>query len=251
MKGFSRRPLLAVDAQGYGRSSPLRQHWIQEAVPRVLDEAAEEVGFDRAAWLTQVAGDSALSILPVEESEPRLVDDFMRHLDSAIQGVNDGRQPDAWLQLRAAVHYGPVTLAASGFSDRGTVEVARIRDSRPLRQALRLSAGARLAVAVSREVFNTVVVSAYTTLRTAEFREVRVREKEFDDTVWIRVLGGDVHGLGDLGDPGGDEPPPGGGPAPGGTPGPGPDPAPGQQAVQNFNATVEGPVIGIQNNPRP
>ncbi|MEU0072109.1 hypothetical protein ABZ027_21555 [Streptomyces sp. NPDC006332] len=250
MKGFSRRPLLAVDAQGYGRSSPRRQHWIQQSIPHVLDEAAEEVGFVRGAWQTQVAGDSALSVLPVEESEPLLVDDFMRHLDNALRAVNDGREPDAWLTLRAAVHHGPAVPAAGGFSDSGPVEVSRILNCKQLKEALRLSAGARLAVAVSREVFNTVVVREYTTLRTSEFREIRVREKEFDDAVWIRVLGGDIHALGDLE---GDTPPPEDPPAPPSGPAPSnPTPAgpTGQHSVQVFEAPVHGSVIGIVNNNR-
>jgi len=259
MKGFSRRPLLAVDAQGYGRSSPRRQHWIQKSVPHVLDEAAEEVGFVRGAWKTQVAGDSALSVLPLEESEPLLVDDFMRHLDSALQEVNDGREPAAWLKLRAAVHHGPAVPALSGFSDSGPVEVSRILNCKPLKEALHLSTGARLVVAVSREVFNTVVVREYTTLRTEEFREFRVREKEFDDTVWIRVLGGDIHALGDL--EGGAPPrensptPPEDSPAPPeNSPAPSSGPAAavptGQHSLQVFEAPVQGPVIGFVNNNR-
>ncbi|MGQ5633936.1 MULTISPECIES: hypothetical protein [unclassified Streptomyces] len=248
MRGFSRRPLLAVDAQGYGASTPLRQHWIQTAIDHALTEAATEVGFDRGAWKTQVAGDSALSVLPAEESEPLLVDDFMRHLDSALSEVNDGREPDARLRLRAAVHHGPAVPAAGGFSDSGPVEISRILDCAPLKKALRLSPRAQLAMAVSREVFHTVIGRKYTTLKAEEFREFRVRDKEFDDTVWIRVLGGDVHGLGGLGGLDGDGPGPQDLGAPPSSP-PGPAGTPGQQSVQYVTGPVHGSVIGIVNNP--
>ncbi|MFI1014658.1 hypothetical protein [Streptomyces sp. NPDC020965] len=162
----------------------------------MLDEAAEAVGFARDGWDTQAAGDSELAVLPVGESEPLLVDDFMRHLEAALRGLNDGREPSARLRLRAAVHHGTAVRAVSGFSGPGPVEVSRILDSAPLKRALLRSPGACLALAVSREVFNTVVAEEFTTLRTEEFREVRVVSKEFDDTVWITVPGGgDIWGL--------------------------------------------------------
>ncbi|MFF9360022.1 hypothetical protein [Streptomyces griseoluteus] len=243
MKGFSRRPLFSVDAEGYGRSHPRRQHWMQDAIHHVLDQAAVEVGFEREGWQTQLAGDSAFSVLGADESEPVLVDDFVRHLDSGLRDVNDGREAGARLRLRAAFHYGVAVPARGGFSDRGAVETARILDCKPLREALRLSPAAVLATAVSREVFHTVIGGAYTTLRAEEFREYRVRSKEFDDAVWIRVLGGDVHALGpvDAGEP----------PAASDWPAaPAQTPVATQKTEQIFEAPVHGPVIGIMNQYR-
>ncbi|BDH06701.1 hypothetical protein [Streptomyces seoulensis] len=252
MKGFSRRPLFSVDAEGYGRSHPRRQHWIQDAIDRVLTQAATEVGFERERWQTQLAGDSAFSVLGADESEPLLVDDFVRHLDSGLREVNDGREADARLRLRAAFHHGVAVPARGGFSDHGAVETARILDCKPLREALRLSPSAVLAVAVSREVFHTVIGGAYTTLRAEEFREARVRSKEFDDAVWIRVPGGDVHALGSLE---GGEPPVA--PAAPGVPtvpvqpaAPAQTPVRDQKAELVFEAPVHGSVIGIVNEYR-
>ncbi|MFD4539239.1 hypothetical protein [Streptomyces bauhiniae] len=248
MKGFSRRPLFSVDAEGYGRSHPRRQHWMQDAIHHVLSQAAVEVGFEQEGWQTQLAGDSAFSVLGADESEPVLVDDFVRHLDSGLRDVNDGREAGARLRLRAAFHYGVAVPARGGFSDRGAVETARILDCGPLREALRLSPAAVLATAVSREVFHTVIGGAYTTLRAEEFREFQVRSKEFDDAVWIRVLGGDVHAL-TLAS--GDEPPGAPAPAPARADAPAQPTVPGQHSEMVFEAPVHGPVIGIMNQYRP
>ncbi|MFF9391034.1 hypothetical protein [Streptomyces griseoluteus] len=220
---------------------------MQDAIHHVLEQAAVEVGFEREGWQTQFAGDSAFSVLGADESEPVLVDDFVRHLDSALRDVNDGREAGARLRLRAAFHYGVAVPARGGFSDRGAVETARILDCRPLREALRLSPAAVLATAVSREVFHAVIGGAYTTLRAEEFREFRVRSKEFDDAVWIRVLGGDVHALGPLD---ADDPPAAPAPAPARPDAPAQAPVPGQQSVTTFEAPVHGPVIGIMNQYR-
>ncbi|MFF7965169.1 hypothetical protein ACFZC3_07350 [Streptomyces sp. NPDC007903] len=246
-KGFSRRSLFSVDAEGYGRSHPGRQHWMQEAIDHVLTQAAVEVGFERQEWQTQTGGDSAFSVLGVDASEPLLVDDFVRHLDSALREVNDGREAGARLRLRAAFHHGVAVPARGGFSDRGPVETARILDCEPLREALRLSPAAVLATAVSREVFHTVIGGAYTTLRPDEFREFRVRSKEFDDAVWIRVLGGDVHALPFAR---GDEPPVAPAPAPARPDAPAQAPVPGQHSEMIFEAPVHGSVIGIMNQYR-
>lgn len=194
-RGFARRPILCVDAEGYGSGSSQRQHWIQDTVPRVLSQAAEEVGFDRSTWMTQAGGDSELAVLSAQESEPLLVDDFMTHLNAALREANDGRERDARLRLRAVVHHGTAVRARSGFSGPGPVTASRILDCEPLKRALRLSPASCLVLAVSREVFQTVVASEFTTLRAEAFREVRVRAKEFDDSAWIRVFDGRVRDL--------------------------------------------------------
>ncbi|MEU6818550.1 hypothetical protein [Streptomyces sp. NPDC046860] len=252
MKGFARRSLFSVDAEGYGRSHPRRQHWMQDAIDHVLTQAATEVGFERERWQTQFAGDSAFSVLGADESEPLLVDDFVRHLDSGLREVNDGREAAARLRLRAAIHHGVAVPARGGFSDHGAVETARILDCGPLREALRLSPSAVLAVAVSREVFHTVIGGAYTTLRAEEFREARVRTKEFDDAVWIRVPGGDVHAIASLE---GDGPPvapalPAAPTVPERPDTPARTSVRDQKAELVFEAPVHGPVIGIVNEYR-
>ncbi|MFG2625350.1 hypothetical protein [Streptomyces sp. NPDC048473] len=179
MATFGRRLLLAVDAKGYGGVDVLMQTQFQEAILRLLGEAADAAGLDRERWVTQEAGDSVFAVLPEGASEPALVDTFMRALDTGLRAFNHGRVQEAWLRLRAAVHFGTASPGANGFVGKAPVEIGRIRDSAALRTALASASGACLAVAISATVFNDVVREAYTTIRAEEFREVRIKEKEY------------------------------------------------------------------------
>jgi hypothetical protein len=246
---FGRRLVLAVDAKGYGGVDVLTQTQLQEAIQRLLGQAASRAGLERERWLTQQAGDSVFAVLPEGSSEPALVDTFMRELDAGLRAFNHGRNPGAWLRLRAAVHFGTASPAANGFAGRAPVEIGRILDSAVLRSTMAAAPEACLAVAVSATVFNDVVREAYTTIRAAEFREVRIEEKEYVGRAWIWVPGYDVQAL----DLAGTEPSALTGPsAGGGEAAPAARPqsaptAPGDTVIGHYYGTVNAPgsVFGI------
>ncbi|WP_326722481.1 MULTISPECIES: hypothetical protein [unclassified Streptomyces] len=252
MGTFGRRLLLAVDAKGYGGVDVLTQTQLQEAIQRLLRQAADAAGLERERWVTQEAGDSVFAVLPEGASEPALVDTFMRNLDAGLRAFNHGRVPEAWLRLRAAVHFGTASPAANGFAGRAPVEIGRICDSAVLKSALAAAPDACLAVAVSATVFNDVVREAYTTIRSQEFLQVRIDEKEYAGRAWIWVPGHDVRGLSLHGGAGSASGPEGGaGAAEGGEsvaarPQSAPT-TPSDTVVQNFHGTVnaEGAVFGI------
>ncbi|MGW6576708.1 hypothetical protein ACWGAN_31685 [Streptomyces sp. NPDC054945] len=196
---FDRRLLLAVDARGYGSADTARQRDIQTVLPRLLSDAAEAAGLDRASWVRQAAGDSEFAVLPAGSGEQALVEPFMRRLDAGLRAYNRDRVPAARLALRAAVHFGPASEAPNGFVGPGPVEVSRILESDPLRRALAAAPDATLAVALTAPIFTEIVAQGYTNFRPEEFREVVVAKKEYRGRAWLWVAGCDVHTL-DLGD---------------------------------------------------
>ena len=133
---FARRLLLSVDAKGYGGADTVRQHQFQEAIVRLLELASDAAGLNREKWLIQEGGDSLFAVLPEGASEPALVDAFMRSLEASLRAFNIGRETEAWLRLRAAVHFGETSPAANGFAGSAPVEIGRIRDCAALRAAL-------------------------------------------------------------------------------------------------------------------
>ncbi|MFE4370209.1 hypothetical protein ACFRMN_18590 [Streptomyces sp. NPDC056835] len=196
---FDRRLLLAVDARGYGSADTARQREIQTVLPRLLSEAAEAAGLDRASWVRQAAGDSEFAVLPAGSDEQALVEPFMRRLDAGLRAHNRDRVPGARLALRAAVHFGPASEAPNGFVGPGPVEVSRILESDPLHRALAEAPDAALAVALTAPVFTELVAQGYTNFRPDEFREVVIEKKEYRGRAWLWVPGYDVHAL-DLSD---------------------------------------------------
>ncbi|WP_158820660.1 MULTISPECIES: hypothetical protein [unclassified Streptomyces] len=192
---FDRRLLLAVDARGYGSADTARQRDIQTVLPRLLSDAAEAAGLDRASWVRQAAGDSEFAVLPAGSGEQALVEPFMRRLDAGLRAYNRDRVPAARLALRAAVHFGPASAAPNGFVGPGPVEVSRILESDPLRRALAAAPDATLAVALTAPIFTELVAQGYTNFRPEEFREVVVAKKEYRGRAWLWVSGCDVHAL--------------------------------------------------------
>ncbi|GAA2719217.1 hypothetical protein [Actinocorallia aurantiaca] len=188
---FARRLLTSVDAQGYGPSTDRRQGGIQRALLAVLDDAAARAGLRRDRWERQVAGDGELAVLPPDEPEPRVVDDYVMCLAGALRRANrDGRR----LRLRLAVHHGTAVRGAQSHDGAGVVEVSRLCDSSVLRNALTASE-ADLVVLLSERVFQDVVRNEYTSLSPSDFREVRVTVKEYDRPAYLYLPGHDAHSL--------------------------------------------------------
>ncbi|MGA5559867.1 hypothetical protein ACPCUV_01555 [Streptomyces platensis] len=191
--GFYPCTCIAVDAQAYGGNNDRRQSEIQHDLPRILSRAARGTGLDRSQWHIQPKGDEELAVRPMDGTEPRLVDDFMRHLVSELREYNGLRIPAARMRLRAAIHHGPVELADNGFAGTTVVTTSRLLSSRHLYDALRANADADLALLLSDDVYRSTVAGGHTTLSTADFRCVTVREKECEAAAWLRVPGHDAH----------------------------------------------------------
>lgn len=180
---------LAVDVLGYGRGDDRRQADIHHDLPRLMDRAAVGAGLDRSQWQIQRKGDEELAVYPMDASEPRLIDDFVRHLRWELNQYNSARIPALRLRLRLAVDHGPVELAPNGFAGATVVSVSRLLGADPLYEALRLHKEADLAVLLSDRVYTATVGSGHTTLTPADFREVKVQVKEYAAAAWLRVPG--------------------------------------------------------------
>jgi hypothetical protein len=201
--GFHPCTCMAVDAQAYGRNDDRRQSEIQNDLPRLLTRAADGAGLNRSQWHVQPKGDEELAVYPMDGTEPRLVDDFVRHLVWELEEYNRTRVPAARMRLRLAVDHGPVELASNGFAGSTVVAVSRLLGSSHLYEALRDHEQADLVLLLSDHVYRSTVGSGHTTLSRSDFREVAVRVKEFESVAWLRVPG--QHGRADGPPPAGTE----------------------------------------------
>ena len=186
---FARRLCIAVDAEGYGGRDDVEQYNVQADLPDVLDEAAVAAGLDRSAWARQAQGDGELALVPPDQPEPRLIDDFIRELAAVLQLRNHNRAPAGRLRLRVAIAFGVAYEAPSGFAGGGVVATARLLASGSLHQALAEADDSDLAVALSPDVYQTVL-HRHTSLASDQFTRVQVVEKEFVGDAWIRILPG-------------------------------------------------------------
>ncbi|MEU7863808.1 hypothetical protein [Nonomuraea sp. NPDC049141] len=202
-----RQLLLCADIVGYSKGVPARQAADQAVFREVLTQAAEAAQLNHTAWEVQPSGDGVLAVLPTAPSvdeEPRLVDDFIRHLNLLLRLSNAGRNAADRMRLRVAIHFGTLSDGANGYVGKSPVVVGRLVDAAPVRAAIVAAPGALLALIVSDDVYQHVVATDHTTWKPQEFREVDVTVKTYRGTAWLLVPGTDVHAL-DLREPAPDD----------------------------------------------
>ncbi|QMU73326.1 hypothetical protein [Streptacidiphilus sp. P02-A3a] len=188
--GFRPCTCIAVDVAGYGGNNDRRQSEIQHELPRLLSRAASAAGLDRTRWRVQPQGDGQVALVPQDEGEPRLVDDYIRHLVVELRKYNQQRTGAYRMRMRAALHHGPVELADHGFAGRAVVATCRLLEADQLYQVLARRPDADLALMLSDDIFGTTVGAGHTTFVQEEFDSVLVRKKEYEHPAWLWVPGG-------------------------------------------------------------
>lgn len=184
-----------MDAKSYSSRGEVDQREVQRGIVAVAGAAARAAGLYRGDWITQGGGDSEFAVLPSTEPEIVVVDRYVRELNAELQRYNARLRPEVRLRLRVAMHFGPLSPAELGYAGPAPVVVARLLDAAVLRAALAEVESADMALLLSEQIYKDTVASLATTWRPDEFREVRVRQKEFDGPAWLCVPGHDVHAL--------------------------------------------------------
>ncbi|WP_217213833.1 hypothetical protein [Streptomyces sp. AC550_RSS872] len=183
-----RRLCLATDVEQYSRLDTRTQSTVQCELVRLLDEAAELTGLDRAAWTRQPQGDLEFAVLPEATPEDAVLGPFIHHLAVRL-GERNARPAVQRVRLRMAVDAGVVADAALGHAGPAPVAVARYVNAHQLKAVLAALTEADLAVIVSDRLYQDVVRSGRRGLDPAQYVRAHVRVKEFGGYGWIRVPG--------------------------------------------------------------
>ncbi|MBF8188624.1 hypothetical protein ITP53_23425 [Nonomuraea sp. K274] len=206
-ESHQRHLLLNADIVGYSTGLPARQADDQAMLRDVLTRAAASARLDHEAWQVQSSGDGVLAVLPAApaaEEEPRLVDDFVRHLSRLLRAHNVGRDAADRTRVRLGIHFGSLSEGANGYVGKSPIVVGRLVDAAPVKAAMTAAPDALLGLIVSDDVYQHAVATGHTTWEPQEFREVDVTVKTYRGTAWLLVSGADVHAL-DLGESAADD----------------------------------------------
>lgn len=155
----------------------------------LLDVAAHEAHLERPAWKRQESGDGELALLPPEQSESVLIDDFVRELDAALYRHNRVRLPQRRLRLRLAIHFGVAIVASNGYAGAAAVVTSRLLNARPLKQVLEDESAADLVVGLSDAVYQDSVAGGLTKTSPDAFRCHAVDDEKYKGLIWIRAFG--------------------------------------------------------------
>ncbi|WP_346039872.1 hypothetical protein [Actinomadura chokoriensis] len=188
------RAVLVVDAEKFSAYRDVELPDLHLEIRRVLAAACHASGLGatwRNARFVQSTGDGILAVLP-HEAAAALVDPFPRRLQEALaDGAPGLRARGLRLRLRVALHVGLVDderADAPGIST-AVIDVCRLLDSRPLRDALERSDPevTFAAFMLSRVLFGDYVAGGRTGLRASQFTEVEARVKQYAELAYLYV----------------------------------------------------------------
>jgi hypothetical protein len=180
--------LFAVDIAGFtrpDRDDDIRM-FLREELYRILEQAFDRSGIPWSSCFHEDRGDGVLVVFPPIIAANGIIDPLPERLRGLIRRHNHVSRDTAQMQLRAAVHVGPVDHDGHGFVGTDVDFLFRMLDARPLRYAL-ASTGADLALIISDYVYRTIVSRHPSLVSPAAFRPIRFQVKYTRDAAWIYV----------------------------------------------------------------
>jgi CRP-like cAMP-binding protein len=130
-------------------------------------------------------GDGLLIVVPPRISTVAVLAGIPVRLSDALKRHNRRSSDAVRIQLRVAVHVGPVVTDMMGLSGEAIISAARLLDAPILKRAIAETA-AHLGIIVSTFVYESVIKHS----DSDGFRHVRVNVKESRLDAWMQLIGG-------------------------------------------------------------
>jgi CRP-like cAMP-binding protein/tetratricopeptide (TPR) repeat protein len=182
--------VMLTDVAGF--SDPVRtdgdRDVVRAAMYEILRSAFEVSGVPWAACYREDRGDGAVIVVPPTISTQRVVDPFIHELASRLRQHNRRASEVVRIQLRVALHAGPVGRDAEGLTGRAVISVARIVDA-PVIKARLAAEQADLIFAASDYVYDHVVRNCAGQVDPAAFEHMECQVKESRVAAWVHLSG--------------------------------------------------------------
>ena len=170
--------LFAVDIAGFtrpDRDDDIR-YYLHEQLYRILEQGFDASGIPWIGCFTEDRGDGALVVIPPGIAAKAVIDPLLDRLRTLIRRHNHVSRAAACMQLRVAIHLGPVDHDKHGFIGDDVNFLFRMLDARPLRSAL-ASKGADLACVISEYVYANIVCRHPSMVRPDDFQLIKFQVK--------------------------------------------------------------------------
>jgi CRP-like cAMP-binding protein/tetratricopeptide (TPR) repeat protein len=193
----SREPLncsvLFTDVAGFG--DPKRNDGDRQVVRTALYEisrsALEASGVPWAECYYEDRGDGAVIVVPPTIATVRVVDPLIPELAGRLRQHNRRASEVVQIQLRVALHVGPVGRDSDGLTGEAIIVAARILDA-PVLKARLAADQADLMFAASDYVYDHVIRHCVGRVDSATFEHVDYQVKKSRISAWIHIAGGTV-----------------------------------------------------------
>jgi len=184
------RGLVAVDIAGFTRADRDKDiHlYLRRSLYDILQGALGAVGVAWEACYHEDRGDGVLLVLPADVSLAAIIGPLTERLRDLIQRHNRVSREVADMQLRVAVHAGPVSHDGYGIVSSDVNFLYRMLDTKALKHLL-ASSGAELAMIVSETVHRDVAAGSPDQAGQVAFRQVRFQFRYARARAWICAPG--------------------------------------------------------------
>ncbi len=182
--------ILFTDVAGYG--DPNRndgdRNVVRTALYEIVRSALEASGVPWAACYHEDRGDGIIVVVPPTVSTVRVVDPLIGELASRLRQYNRRASDVVRIQLRAALHVGPVGRDTEGLTGQAIITTARILDAQPLRDRL-AAQQADLGFAASDYVYEHVVRNRPGRTDPTTFEHIQCQVKQIQVSAWVHLAG--------------------------------------------------------------
>ncbi|KFU77583.1 hypothetical protein SAMN04489729_3538 [Amycolatopsis lurida] len=182
--------LFSIDIAGFGQVGRSSEVFVQvrRMLFGVLANAFEASGIAWDACLKRDTGDGMIVVVPPHFPKFRLVYPLVSRLTAELTRYNVVTEPGLRIRVRVAIHAGEIALDEYGVTGRPKVLLARLLDSRVLRDALAEAPDDAPVVALVSDRFHEDVQDqGGPGLDTMSYRQVLVHEKETEVRAWLHV----------------------------------------------------------------
>jgi CRP-like cAMP-binding protein len=182
--------IVFTDVAGF--SDPVRNDGdrdvVRAAMYEILRSAFEASGVPWAACYREDRGDGAVIVVPPTISAHRVVDPLMPELADRLRQYNRRASEVVRIQLRVALHAGPVGRDAEGLTGQAVISAARIVDA-PVIKARLAAEQADLIFAASDYVYDHVVRNCDGRVDPTAFEHMECQVKESHVSAWVHLAG--------------------------------------------------------------
>lgn len=161
------------------------------ALRGILKSALEEAEVTWADCYHEDRGDGILTVVPPSIATARLVDPLVKELAAQLRRYNTQASDMTRIQLRTALHVGPVGRDSYGLVGQALVHPFRIVGDPALKELLTSTRG-DLAFTVSDYVYEHVVKPGAGLVDPAAFERMEFQVKESRVATWVHLAGREV-----------------------------------------------------------
>ncbi|MFI0484374.1 cyclic nucleotide-binding domain-containing protein [Actinomadura sp. 9N215] len=182
--------IVYTDIAGFSdtRRNDLDRLEMRRAMYALLREAFGESAVPWDACHVEDRGDGALIVVPAEVPTAAVIDPMIATLAARLRRHNQRSSGAVRIQLRVAVHVGPVMPDPPGVAGWALIRTARLLDARPLKDRL-AATGADLGFIASTFVYESVIAHSPGFVNAADYAPITCKVKKLKTEGWIHLRG--------------------------------------------------------------